>query len=57
MGFLPWKILVAFLGESQVQQDFFTQHTVHAGFSTDGALISASAVPHYGVILCELRQG
>ena len=30
---------------------------LHAGFSTDGALISASAVPHYGVILCELRQG
>ena len=31
MGFLPWKIRVAFPGESQVRQSPATKPTVHAG--------------------------
>ena len=31
MGFLPWKIRVAFPGESQLRQSRATQPTVHAG--------------------------
>ena len=31
MGFLPWEIRVAFLGESQLRQSRVAQPTVHAG--------------------------
>ena len=31
MGFLPWKVLVAFSVESQLGQSRGTQPTVHAG--------------------------
>ena len=64
MGFLPWGIRVAFLGESQVRQSGATQPTVHAGcFSvsiihptptwTSGSLTCAQmlmhAIAHEGV--------
>ena len=31
MGFVPWEIRVAFLGESQLRQSRATEPTVHAG--------------------------